>query len=101
MTDDRVIGQIMAVLGIVEESLRTGSPLPEILPTPLVRTIYDTWTAQHRNAILSTTLVRDENYRRYCVAMSSYLQFLSTVDDLVLTLKKTLGECYVVHTWEV
>lgn len=101
MTDDRVIGQIMAVLGIVEESLRTGSPLPERLPTPLVRTIYDTWTAQHRNAILSTTLVRDENYRRFCVAMSSYLQFLSTVDDLVLTLKKTLGECYVVHTWEV
>lgn len=100
LTDDRVIGQIMAVLGIVEESLRTGSPLPERLPTPLVRTIYDTWVTQHHNVVLSTALVRDENYRRYCVAWSSYLQFLSTIDDLVLILKQTLGECYVVHSWE-
>ncbi|KAK1764196.1 hypothetical protein QBC33DRAFT_561941 [Phialemonium atrogriseum] len=98
--DDRSIGDIMAVLGIIELSLRTGSPLPERLPAPLVRRFFDSWYAQHRNAMLSTTLVRDENYRRYCVAMSSYLKFLSTIDDLVLVLKAGLGECHIVYQWE-
>lgn len=98
--DDRVIGDIMAVLGIIEQSLRTGSPLPERLPTPLVNRFYDSWRARKKSAILSTSLVRDENYRRYCVAMSAYLKFLSTIDDLVLALKGRLGECHVIHHWE-
>ena len=96
--DDRVIGDIMAVLGIIEQSLRTGFPLPERLPAPLVRRFFDSWHTQ--NALLSTTLVRDEHYRRYCVAVSSYLNFLSVVDDLVLVLKGALGECHVIHKWE-
>lgn len=96
--DDRVIGDIMAVLGIIEQSLRTGSPLPERLPAPLVRRFFDSWQSQ--NALLSTTLVRDEHYRRYCVAVSSYLNFLSVVDDLVLVLKGALGECHVIHQWK-
>ena len=98
--DDRSIGDIMAVLGILEQSLRTGSPLPERLPAPLVRRFFDSWYAQHRNAMLSTTLVRNENYRRYCVAVSSYLKFLSTIDDLVLVLKGALGESHVIGQWD-
>ncbi|GJN80127.1 hypothetical protein PLIIFM63780_003651 [Purpureocillium lilacinum] len=98
--DDRAIGDTMAVLGIIEQALRTGSPLPERLPAPLVRRFFDSWQAQHRHAILTKTLVRDGNYRRYCVAMSSYFKFLSTVDDLVLILKGVLGECHVIHQWE-
>ena len=98
--DDRVIGQTMAVLDIVEQTLRTGSPLPERLPTPLVRRFYESWDARDRHAMLSVALVRDENYRRYCVALSSYLKFLASIDDLVLVLKETLGECHVIHQWE-
>lgn len=100
LTDSRVIGQVMAVLGIVEGCLRTGAPVPERLPSPLVRNIYESWAAQHRSAILTTDLVRDENYRRYCVAISAYLQLLTILDDLVYTLKKCLGESHIVHSWE-
>jgi hypothetical protein len=96
LLDDRMIGDVMAVLNILQQSLLTASPLPERLPTPLIRRFYDSWEAQHRKASLSKSLVRDENYRRYCVAMSSYLGFLSAIDDLVLLLKITLGENHVV-----
>ncbi len=97
--DDQVIGDIMSVLGIIEQSLQTGSPLPERLPAPLLNKFYDSWDKSNRHAMLSTTLVRDEDYRRYCVAMSSYLRLLSTIDELVLILKSRLGECHVIYQW--
>ncbi|KAL6893256.1 hypothetical protein GGI43DRAFT_174792 [Trichoderma evansii] len=96
--DDVAIGNIMAVLTIVEQALKTGSPLPERLPVPLVRTCFESLSAaQRQNIDLNTSLVRDENYRRYCVAVASYLKFLTAIDDLVLSLKKTLGERHVVY----
>lgn len=98
--DDRVVGDIMAILGILEQSLRTGSPLPERLPAPLIRNFYSWWREQHRNAMLSKDLVRNENYRRYCVAVSAYLRFLSAVDDMILVLKEAVGECHIVREWE-
>lgn len=96
--DDVAIGNIMAVLTIVEQALRTGSPLPERLPVPLVRTCFESLSAaQRQNIDLNTSLVRDENYRRYCVAVASYLKFLTAIDDLVLSLKRTLGERHVIY----
>ncbi|KEY72209.1 hypothetical protein S7711_00210 [Stachybotrys chartarum IBT 7711] len=100
LLDDRMIGDTMAVLGIVEQSLTTGSPLPERMPTPLIGRFYDYWRSQDERPILNTRLVRDDNYRRYCVAMSAYLKFLATIDDLVVLLKEGLGECHVLHPWE-
>lgn len=94
--DDRLIGDVMAVLGLVEQSLRTGCPLPERTPAPLVRIFFDSWRVRTPSVMLSIELIQDENYRRYCVGVSAYLQMLSTIDDLVLILKGTLGECHVV-----
>jgi hypothetical protein len=90
----------MAVLSVVEQALMTGSPLPERLPTPLVRHFYESWHEQRQNVILTKSLIRDEDYRRFCVAVSSYLKFLSVVDDLVLLLKRASGECHILHRWE-
>lgn len=100
IVDDHIIGAVMAVLGMVEQALKTGDSLPERLPTPLLRRSYESWHGKHDTAELSTDLVRDENYRRYCVAVSSYLKFLSAVDDLVLVLKAALGENHVVDRSE-
>ncbi|KAE8353785.1 hypothetical protein BDV28DRAFT_99719 [Aspergillus coremiiformis] len=100
MLNDHSIGDIMAVLSVIEQALKSGLPLPERLPTPLVKRCFETWYAQHRVAELSTTLVRDENYRRYCVAISSYLKFLSAIDDMVLVLKGTLGESHLIEQWD-
>ncbi|KAJ5958666.1 Brefeldin A sensitivity protein-related protein [Penicillium vulpinum] len=96
LLDHRNIGDVMAVLGVVEQSLKTGDPLPEVLPTPLLKRCHDFWTTRHVEIMLSKDLIRDENYRRFCVAVSAYLKFLAAVDDLVLVMKGTLGESHIV-----
>ncbi|KAF5137099.1 putative protein C57A7.05 [Metarhizium anisopliae] len=98
--DDGVVGNVMSVLTIIESSLRTGAPLPERLPAPLVRSCFVAWYTQHERAELNIDLIKSEDYRRYCVAVSCYVTFLSTVDDLVDALKETLGEAHVIHQWE-
>lgn len=95
--DEQNIAATMAVLGLIERTLETGDPLPESLPTPLLRQYYD---SKGQATELSTELVRNENYRRYCVAVSSYLKFLSAIDDLVLVLKGAVGETHVIRRWE-
>ncbi|RAK90480.1 hypothetical protein BO79DRAFT_262141 [Aspergillus costaricaensis CBS 115574] len=97
---DYTVGDVMAVLGVIEQALKAGAALPERLPTPLVKRCYETWSQQHRTAELSKTLVRDESYRRYCVAISSYLKFLASIDELVLVLKAALGESHIVDRGE-
>ncbi|CAG8947604.1 unnamed protein product [Penicillium salamii] len=97
LLDHRNIGDVMAVLGIVEQSLKTGDALPEVLPTPLLKRCHDFWLSRQVDIALSTELIRDENYRRFCVAVSAYLKFLAAVDDLVLVMKGTLGESHIVN----
>lgn len=98
--NDRAIGDIMATLAIIEQALRTGSSLPERLPAPLVRRTFDAYSEHDSGPILSTELIRDENYRRYCVAVSLYLKYLTAIDDLVLVLKRGLGERHIIYQWE-
>lgn len=100
MLDEHAVGDIMAVLSIIEQALRSGLPLPERLPTPLVKRCYESWHERHQEVLLNKGLIRDENYRRYCVAVSSYLKFLSAIDDLVLVLKGALGESHVINHWD-
>lgn len=87
----------MAVLGVVEQALKTGDPPPEVLPTPLLKRCMEYWQTHQIDIPLTRELIRDENYRRFCVAVSSYLKFLAAVDDLVLVLKGTLGESHIVN----
>ena len=96
MLDHRSIGDIMAVLSIVEQALKTGNALPEVLPTPLLKHCDEYWQNSSLEIISSRDLIRDENYRKFCVAVSSYLKFLSAVDELVLVVKGTLGESHII-----
>ncbi|KAH7200957.1 hypothetical protein BKA60DRAFT_582305 [Fusarium oxysporum] len=98
--DERSIGDVMAVLGIIEQALRTGSPLPERLPAPLVRRAIDSFYASKSEVLLTTTLVADEDHRRYCVAVTLYLKFLGSIDDLLIVLKTALGERHIIYQWD-
>jgi hypothetical protein len=99
--DDRGIGDIMAVLGILEQALRTGSPLPERLPAPLVARAVETYlTLGDQDPTTYSAPAGDEHHRRYCVGVTLYLKFLTSVDDLLLVLKSALGERHVVYQWE-
>ncbi|KAL6232848.1 hypothetical protein BDW75DRAFT_11694 [Aspergillus navahoensis] len=99
MLDQRCIGEIMAVLGVAEQSLRTGDAPPEILPTPLVRRALEHWqkqTSLDAYPVLDAEMIRDEDYRRYCVALAAYISFLGKIDELVLVVKGVLGEAHLV-----
>ncbi|KAE8381310.1 hypothetical protein BDV26DRAFT_255734 [Aspergillus bertholletiae] len=96
LLDHQCIGEVMAVLGMCEQALKTGDALPEILPTPLVRRAFEYWQSHPREIDFSPDTVRDEHYRRFCVALSAYLKFLGTIDELVLVIKGVLGEAHLV-----
>ncbi|RAL03166.1 uncharacterized protein BO80DRAFT_377027 [Aspergillus ibericus CBS 121593] len=100
LTDDYTVGDVMAILGVIEQALMGGAALPERLPTPLVKRCYETWKQQHQTVNLSRITVRNKSYREYCVAITSYLKFLSTIDELVLVLKAALGESHIVDRGE-
>jgi hypothetical protein len=97
MLDHRHIGEVMAVLAVCEEALKTGDPLPEILPTPLVKRAFE-YRGNESGPVLEFTAeaVRDENYRRFCVALSAYFKFLWTADELVIVVKGAVGESHYV-----
>lgn len=105
MLYQRNISDIMAVLSIIEQALKTGDALPEVLPTPVIKRCYEYWrninakTEMHMRTEtieFSKDLVGDKNYRKFCVAVSSYLKFLEAVDELVLTVKGVLGETHII-----
>ena len=93
LLDHRTVGNVMAVLSVIEQSLKTGDALPSRLPTPLLNSSLE-YGDGTRIDTLSKDMLRDEAYRGYCVAMSAYLGFLSATDELVLVLKQTLGESH-------
>lgn len=99
LLDHRLIGQVMAVMGLCEQALKTGDALPEILPTPLFKQAVDNWSRGRRGQeeqVISAEMMRDEGYRRFCVAASAYFGFLITVDEMVLVVKGVLGEAHLV-----
>ncbi|KAK9368556.1 hypothetical protein V1509DRAFT_564510 [Lipomyces kononenkoae] len=106
MLDEQNISNIMTVLSIAEQSLKTGDALPQSLPTSLIIRCYEHWrnslnangdTHMRTEAIeLSKDLIRDINYRKFCVAVSSYLNFLAAVDELVIVLKEVVGEAHII-----
>jgi hypothetical protein len=91
--DHRAIADVMVVLGIVAQSLKTGDPLPARLPTPLLKKCLE---HGHGAAVENLTIevLKKEGVRGYTVCMSAYLGFLSGVDELVLALKEAVGEAH-------
>ncbi|KAG9532556.1 hypothetical protein KCU93_g1112, partial [Aureobasidium melanogenum] len=93
--DHRAIADVMVVLNIVAQSLKTGDPLPARLPTPLLKNCLD---HGHTTSVENVTVdvLKKEGVRGYTVCMSAYLGFLSGVDELVLALKEAVGEAHYI-----
>lgn len=96
LLDQRIVGEIMAVLGMCEQALKTEDAPPEILPTPLLRRAFEYGSTHAGEFNLTPDLVRDEEYRKFCVALSAYLKFIASIDELVLAVKGVLGEAHIV-----
>lgn len=89
--NDGVMEDVMDSLGSIARALKTGSPLPKTLRV-LFETALDSCSRWDSGYRLNTRLVQDESYRKYCVALSSYLKFLGAIDDLMRALREVVGE---------
>jgi hypothetical protein len=95
-TDARFIGDLMAVLTLVEQSLKSGDPLPAILPVPLLARCEGLAQAFAREEMarvsLSIDTIKEKGFRKYCVVISGFTQMLNAVDELVWRVKNVVGE---------
>ncbi|RFU27987.1 hypothetical protein B7463_g8350, partial [Scytalidium lignicola] len=96
--DTDLIVELMAVLSLVQQALKSGDPLPAVLPTPLFTRSIGSARHNVKQGIIETDtlFVRDnlgdERLRNYVAVLHAWVQFLGTVDELVLVQKRAVGE---------
>jgi hypothetical protein len=98
--DERVVGDLMAVLTLVEQSLQTGAPLPALLPVPLIARCVGLGRAfvREENGTgkgdqgLSMDMIQEAGFRKYCVVLRAFVQLLGAADELVWRVKMAVGE---------
>lgn len=95
--DEQLIADIMAVLTIVQHALINGDPLPAILPVPLMeRRIAHMKQKMVEMRIDFTKLdehaLAEQTTRQYLSGISAFVQLLGSIDELVLVMKRAVGE---------
>ncbi|KAJ3862063.1 hypothetical protein EV359DRAFT_45947 [Lentinula novae-zelandiae] len=104
-SDPNFQGDVLAVISMISTSLRTGSPLPQITPCPLVDRFmlkYHGLNVIHKEAEedygLPRTLTREtlenEQYLMFCVGVSTAFGIVSRLDRLMVAAKEIVGEQY-------
>jgi hypothetical protein len=82
----------------LQQALEAGTPLPAILPTPFMAKILlrraDTAPSRTKDQVLND--LAGQGGRHWISAMNAYLCFLSAVDDVVMVIKRAVGEQNVV-----
>ncbi|KAF2098023.1 hypothetical protein NA57DRAFT_76820 [Rhizodiscina lignyota] len=98
--DENIIGDIMAVLTLIEQTLKTSDPLPAVLPVPLTARCLGlqrkVQKLQAGEDVVSKDMIMNEDYRKYCVVVSSFVQFINATDELVMIVKSACGETHLV-----
>ncbi|EPS43040.1 hypothetical protein H072_2965 [Dactylellina haptotyla CBS 200.50] len=90
------IASIMAVLGVLEGSLRTGHPLAEILPVPLLGKLRKVAGPADGVDSLSREMLKDDEWSTFIVMLMAITSLYSRIDDLVMTVKDAVGEKHYV-----
>ncbi|KAI5457584.1 hypothetical protein BGZ63DRAFT_364563 [Mariannaea sp. PMI_226] len=101
-TNENLITELMGVLSIVQQALKSGDPLPAALPTPLFTKAVAHAREQvakgiSRSSDLPCSFPSKENVdnevmRNFMVILNSLVQLLAALDELVLILKRAVGE---------
>lgn len=95
--DERAIADVMAVLTLVQHALQNSDPLPSILPVPLMERVLKNMKERLDAMDLDFTnldqhALENHEVRKYFSAVSAFVQFLSAIDELVLVVKRAVGE---------
>ncbi|KAF9765451.1 hypothetical protein IL306_002261, partial [Fusarium sp. DS 682] len=96
-TKENMVVEVMTVLTIVEQALKSDDPLPAMLPTPLF-TREVVFTRRRLQKVLDNSefnkdyTMDNEGLRKYVVLQNALLQMFVALDELVLVVKKAVGE---------
>ncbi|KZT24411.1 hypothetical protein NEOLEDRAFT_1207860 [Neolentinus lepideus HHB14362 ss-1] len=106
--DADFLGDVLAVISLISTALRTGTPLPQITPCPLI----DRFMA-HQHGLnvlieeedyvlglpktLTIDTLENEQYLIFCVAVSTAYGIMTRLDRLMVATKEIVGEQYHIH----
>ncbi|KAF9499221.1 hypothetical protein BDN71DRAFT_1384411 [Pleurotus eryngii] len=101
-------GDVLAVISMISTALKTGHPLPQITPCPLL----DRYMERNHglNVIhvdseedyglprtLTLSTLENEQYLRFCVGASTAYSIMTQLDRLMVATKEIVGEQYHIH----
>ena len=94
---ENTIADIMAIVTVIQHALIDGRALPAVLPSPLMERRLTSMKAQWNGAdlnlaTLSTEVLADRALRHYLSALAAFVQLLGSVDEMVLVVKRAVGE---------
>ncbi|KAJ3712876.1 hypothetical protein C8R42DRAFT_727627 [Lentinula raphanica] len=103
--DPNFQGDVLAVISMISTSLRTGTPLPQITPCPLVDRFmlkYHGLNVIHKEAeedyglprTLTKETLENEQYLMFCVGVSTAFGIVGRLDRLMVAAKEIVGEQY-------
>ncbi|KAJ4113383.1 hypothetical protein NW765_010981 [Fusarium oxysporum] len=92
--DENLIADLMSTMTLLQHSLISGEPLPAILPTPLVgRAIqFRRLRGDFQDEGNSKEYLAKQEGRHWSAAVYAFVRFLGTLDELVVVVKKSVGE---------
>ncbi|KAF5346488.1 hypothetical protein D9756_010113 [Leucocoprinus leucothites] len=107
-TDPDFQGDILAVISMIASSLRTGNPLPQITPGPLIDRFmlkYHGLDIIHKESeedyglprSLTLDTLQNEQYLMFCVGVSIAFRIVNRLDRLMVAAKDIVGEQYHIH----
>ncbi|CBQ69669.1 conserved hypothetical protein [Sporisorium reilianum SRZ2] len=108
--DPRFLGDVVSVISMCSTALKTGQPLPQITPCPLVDRFMDTphgfstyLPGDGHDDILASlpakitlATLQDAEYMTFSVGVSTLFGLVMRVDKLCVAVKELVGESYAV-----
>ncbi|KAF2145862.1 uncharacterized protein K452DRAFT_349248 [Aplosporella prunicola CBS 121167] len=94
--NERCVGEIMGMMCLIEQTIKTGDPLPSGA-LPRVSARFARRIEKKETEALSTDMIRESGFRRYCIAIDAFLSLLAAIDDLAQDVKSAVGETYGVN----
>ncbi|KUJ11458.1 uncharacterized protein LY89DRAFT_786387 [Mollisia scopiformis] len=95
--DEELIAEVMAVMFVLEQALKSGDPLPAVLPTPLLSRSLKLARKSVAQGVSGAEglFVKNrlgEGLRKYVALLNAIVQLFGGIDELVLVLKRAVGE---------
>ncbi|CAG7566221.1 unnamed protein product [Fusarium equiseti] len=92
--DENIVADLMSTLTLLQHSLISGEPLPAILPTPLVGRAmqFRKLKGEMQDEVNPREYLASPQGRHWSAAVYAFVRFLGTLDDLVVVVKKAVGE---------